>query len=160
MNNAMKQAIDAAGGVVALATMLGSNIRHQPVGAHPDYHVLRIEERLRLSCELQRPDIYPPEKANGKVARRVGKARPIRTDKGSLLWSRPSSKQIDEKKISSSEARLHISVARAILDTLKVEMAAAHLTQQSIPSVPILTGGGVDPARARAMMKRPINETR
>jgi hypothetical protein len=48
-------------------------------------------------------------------------------------------KQIDEKKISSSEARLHISVARAILDTLKVEMAAAHLAQQDIPSVPILT---------------------
>jgi hypothetical protein len=48
-------------------------------------------------------------------------------------------KQIDEKKISSSEARLHISVARAILDTLKVEMAAAHLAQQDIPSVPIIT---------------------
>jgi hypothetical protein len=50
-------------------------------------------------------------------------------------------KQIDEKKISSSEARLHISCARAILDTLKVEMAAVHLAQQSIPSVPILSGG-------------------
>lgn len=49
-------------------------------------------------------------------------------------------KQIDEKKISSSEARLHISVARAILDTLKVEMAAAHLAQASIPSVPIVGG--------------------
>lgn len=46
-------------------------------------------------------------------------------------------KQIDEKKISSSEARLHISVARAILDTLKVEMAAAHLARSAIPSVPI-----------------------
>jgi len=52
-------------------------------------------------------------------------------------------KQIDEKKISSSEARLHISVARAILDTLKVEMAAAHLAQQQIPSVPILSHGGM-----------------
>jgi hypothetical protein len=50
-------------------------------------------------------------------------------------------KLIDEKKISSSEARLHISVARAILDTLKVEMTALHLAQQAIPSVPILTGG-------------------
>jgi len=49
-------------------------------------------------------------------------------------------KQIDEKKISSSEARLHISVARAILDTLKVEMAAAHLAQTQIPSVPIISG--------------------
>jgi predicted DNA-binding protein (UPF0251 family) len=44
---------------------------------------------------------------------------------------------VDEKKISSSEARLHISVARAILDTLKVEMAAAHLAQSAIPSVSI-----------------------
>jgi hypothetical protein len=59
-------------------------------------------------------------------------------------------KQIDEKKISSSEARLHISVARAILDTLKVEMAAAHLAQQQIPSVPIITvGGGVAVRRGR-----------
>ena len=43
--------------------------------------------------------------------------------------------QIDEKKISSSEARLHISVARALLETLKVEMTAAHLAQAQIPSV-------------------------
>lgn len=57
-------------------------------------------------------------------------------------------KRIDEKKISSSEARLHISVARAILDTLKVEMTAAHLAQQEIPSVPIITVGG-RPARIR-----------
>ena len=46
-------------------------------------------------------------------------------------------KKIDEKKISSSEARLHISVARAILDTLKVEMAAAHLARTDIPAVPL-----------------------
>jgi hypothetical protein len=59
-------------------------------------------------------------------------------------------KQIDEKKISSSEARLHISVARAILDTLKVEMAAAHLARSAIPSVPIYTaGGGVAIRRGR-----------
>ena len=50
-------------------------------------------------------------------------------------------KLVDDKKISASEARLHISVARAILDTLKVEMAAAHLAQSAIPSVPILTTG-------------------
>lgn len=43
--------------------------------------------------------------------------------------------QIDEKSITSSEARLHISVARAILDTLKVEMMAAHLAQSQIPPV-------------------------
>jgi hypothetical protein len=58
-------------------------------------------------------------------------------------------KQIDEKKISSSEARLHISVARAILDTLKVEMAAAHLAQQNFPSVPILTDGALPIRRGR-----------
>lgn len=49
-----------------------------------------------------------------------------------LIW-----RQIDERKISASEARLHISVARAILETLKVEMAAAHLTQAQIPPVSI-----------------------
>jgi len=58
-------------------------------------------------------------------------------------------KQIDERKISSSEARLHISVARAILDTLKVEMAAAHLAQQSIPPLPILTGTAIPLRRGR-----------
>jgi hypothetical protein len=57
-------------------------------------------------------------------------------------------KQIDEKKISSSEARLHISVARAILDTLKVEMAAAHLAQAQIPSVPIMSSER-EPLRVR-----------
>ena len=57
-------------------------------------------------------------------------------------------RQIDEKKISSSEARLHIGVARAILDTLKVEMAAAHLAQQQIPYVPI-SGGAVPIRRGR-----------
>jgi hypothetical protein len=46
-------------------------------------------------------------------------------------------KRIDDKTITSSEARLHISMARAVLDTLKVEMAAAHLAQQQIPAVPI-----------------------
>ena len=49
-------------------------------------------------------------------------------------------KQIDEKKISSSEARMHISVARAILDTLKVEMTAAHLAREAIPTVPVFAG--------------------
>jgi len=57
-------------------------------------------------------------------------------------------KQVDEKKISSSEARMHISLARAILDTLKVEMAAAHLAQENIPSVPILSNTRV-PVRVR-----------
>lgn len=48
------------------------------------------------------------------------------------LWAK-----IDDKSISTSEARLHISVARAILETLKVEIAAAHLAQAQIPSVSI-----------------------
>lgn len=47
-------------------------------------------------------------------------------------------KLVDEKKITTSEARLHIGMARVILETLKVEIAAAHLNQQQIPSVPIL----------------------
>ena len=51
-------------------------------------------------------------------------------------------KLIDDRKISASEARLHISVARAILDTLKVEMTAAHLAQQQFPSVPLGSGKG------------------
>lgn len=52
-------------------------------------------------------------------------------------------RRIDDKTISSSEARQHIAVARAILDTLKVEMAAAHLAQQEIPSVPVIGGGRI-----------------
>ena len=56
-------------------------------------------------------------------------------------------KQVDDKSISLAEARLHISVARAVLDTLKVEIAAAHLTQ-AIPSVP-LEGPGIPMRRAR-----------
>jgi hypothetical protein len=44
-------------------------------------------------------------------------------------------KQVDEKKISTVEARLHIGIARAILETLKVEIAAAHLTQLQAPPV-------------------------
>jgi hypothetical protein len=46
-------------------------------------------------------------------------------------------KLVDEKRISSSEARLHISLARTVLETLKVEIAAAHLTQTTLPSVTI-----------------------
>lgn len=49
------------------------------------------------------------------------------------LW-----KLVDEKKITTSEARLHIGIARTILETLKVEIAAAHLNQANIPSVPII----------------------
>jgi hypothetical protein len=42
---------------------------------------------------------------------------------------------VDDKKISASEARLHISLARAVLETLKVEMMAAHLARADIPPV-------------------------
>lgn len=48
-------------------------------------------------------------------------------------------KMVDNKQISSSEARLHISLARAVLETLKVEIAAAHLAQSQIPSVPVMS---------------------
>lgn len=46
-------------------------------------------------------------------------------------------KLVDAKKISASEARLHISLARAVLETLKVEITAAHLAQADIPSVSV-----------------------
>lgn len=49
-----------------------------------------------------------------------------------MLW-----KQVDENKISASELRLHLGIARVILDTLKVEMAAAHLSQAHIPAVAV-----------------------
>ena len=39
--------------------------------------------------------------------------------------------------MSSSEARLHISLARAVLETVKVEIAAAHLATHQIPYVAI-----------------------
>ena len=48
------------------------------------------------------------------------------------LW-----KQVDAKQINASEVRLHISLARVILETLKVEIAMAHLNRSQVPSVPI-----------------------
>lgn len=48
------------------------------------------------------------------------------------LWSK-----FDSGKLPTSEARTHIGFARTVLETLKVEIAAAHLAQVSIPSVPI-----------------------
>jgi len=44
-------------------------------------------------------------------------------------------KLVEARQISTTEARLHISLARTILETLKVEIAAAHLAQSRIPSV-------------------------
>jgi hypothetical protein len=44
---------------------------------------------------------------------------------------------VDAKQISATEARLHISLARAVLETMKVEIAFQHLNQTQIPPVPI-----------------------
>lgn len=56
---------------------------------------------------------------------------------------------VDQKKISISEARIHIGLARAILDTLKVEIAAAHLAQAQLPSVPVIGRTEILPLRRR-----------
>lgn len=62
------------------------------------------------------------------------------------LW-----RQLDEKKIPANEVRLHIGLARAILETLKVEIAAAHLAQGAdIPPVPI--------GRSMTLVSRSKNE--
>ena len=45
-------------------------------------------------------------------------------------------KLVDEKKISSAEARLQMGLARTVLETMKVEIAAAHLAQADIPPIP------------------------
>lgn len=47
-------------------------------------------------------------------------------------------RQVDQKKMSASEARLHMGLARVVLETLKVEIAAAHLSQANIPSVSVI----------------------
>ena len=49
-------------------------------------------------------------------------------------------KLVDAKQISASEARLHISLARAVLETMKIEIAYAHLTQTQIPPMPMSSG--------------------
>jgi hypothetical protein len=50
------------------------------------------------------------------------------------LWRR-----FDSGELKPQEARTHIGFARTILDTLKVEIAAAHLAQAHVPdSVPLL----------------------
>ena len=48
------------------------------------------------------------------------------------LW-----KKLDQGKISHTEARVHIGFARTVLDTLKVEIAAAHLNDSQLPKVPL-----------------------
>lgn len=51
---------------------------------------------------------------------------------------------VDQKKISAAEARLHIGLARTVLETLKVECTFAHLAQTHIPAVPVI---GLNPLR-------------
>jgi hypothetical protein len=47
-----------------------------------------------------------------------------------VLWQK-----VDTGKITHQEARVHIGIARTVLDTLKVEIAAAHLQESNVPSV-------------------------
>lgn len=49
------------------------------------------------------------------------------------LW-----RKIDQGKISHTEARVHIGIARTVLDTLKVEIAAAHLQDAALPKVSLV----------------------
>lgn len=59
-------------------------------------------------------------------------------------------KAFDAGKVSANEARVHIGFARAILDTKKVEIAAAHLNMAAIPAVPLTNGSRKLPgSRAR-----------
>lgn len=51
------------------------------------------------------------------------------------LWSK-----FDGGKITGGEARTHIGFARTVLETLKVEIAAAHLDIVNVPTVSL--GGG------------------
>ena len=47
-------------------------------------------------------------------------------------------KQIDEKKITAAEARLHMQAARVILETVRIEIMAAHLARTDIPPVSLI----------------------
>lgn len=57
------------------------------------------------------------------------------------LWNR-----FDKGEIAASEARTHIGFARTVLETLKVEIAAAHLAQSHVPVVEL---GNSKPNRKR-----------
>lgn len=50
------------------------------------------------------------------------------------IWSK-----VDKGEMSAQEARVHIGLARTILDTLKVEIAAAHLNMGTVPPVHLTT---------------------
>ena len=49
------------------------------------------------------------------------------------LWNK-----YDKGEIDAKEARTHIGFARATLDTIKVEIAASHLSAVNIPAVPLV----------------------
>jgi hypothetical protein len=54
-------------------------------------------------------------------------------------------RQLDDKEISLSEARVHIAAARAVLDSIKVEIAMAHLANTQIGPIAL---GSRNPALA------------
>jgi hypothetical protein len=49
-------------------------------------------------------------------------------------------KLYDEKKIKEAAVRIHIGLARSVLETLKVEIAAAHLARLDVPALPLGRG--------------------
>jgi hypothetical protein len=51
------------------------------------------------------------------------------------LW-----KNFDNGKLSTADARVHIGFARTVLDSLKVEIAAAHLAIAEVPALEIENG--------------------
>lgn len=53
-------------------------------------------------------------------------------------------------EVSTQDARIHIGFSRAVLDSLKVEIAAAHLNESNIPAVPL--SGDID---VRSVSLRP-----
>jgi len=62
------------------------------------------------------------------------------------VWQR-----VDSGDIASTEARVHVGIARTILDSLKVEIAAAHLNREQIPAVPLGDSDGLVVARPRRL---------
>jgi hypothetical protein len=48
------------------------------------------------------------------------------------IWNK-----VDANKMTAVEARIRIGLARTILDSLKVEIAAAHLKASILPAVPM-----------------------
>jgi hypothetical protein len=55
------------------------------------------------------------------------------------LWAK-----FEKGEISAIEARVQIGFARTIIDTLKVEIAAAHLSQPDVPSIPLSSARSIE----------------